>query len=226
MTEQFTTWMIVYTLCDKRVANYVELNTSLPTNKFDAIDTIHHFEKWEDFAISEKYNTCEYIESIRKIPGKLGCNLSHQLLLDKINDISSTDWNLVIEDDTIINNIPLFLKEVESILISANNAEAKFIQLYTHPNVITRQQTRLKIVDNLYKMTYQWGTCAYFIHKDAIPKMREIYPLQKNIDFVYSFMISKLKSVCWLNPYIKTIGSIDSHDTKSSLGSIIMKNRT
>lgn len=224
MPVYFTSWMIVYNPCPNRVANYEELNSSLSTIKFDAIDTIHQFKKWTDYSIENNYNTSEYINSINKIPGKLGCNLSHQLLLEKIDDTSSTDWNLVLEDDTVINNIPLFLKDVESILIASNTAEAKYIQLYTHPIFIERQQLRVKIIDNLYEMTHQWGTCAYFIHKDAIPKMREIYPIQRNIDFVYNSMISNLKSVCWLNKYINTIGSVDSHDTHSSLGSIIIDN--
>ncbi len=224
MSEHFTSWMIVYSPCINRVENYINLNSSFPTIKFDAIDTIHDFIKWVDYSIEDQYNTPEYINSICSFPGKLGCNLSHQLLLGEIYDTSSTDWNLVLEDDTIIDNIPLFLKDVEQIFIAANNVNAKYIQLYTHPIFIERQQICGKVIENLYKMTHQWGTCAYFIHKDAIPILKKKYPLQENIDLVYNSLISELKSVCWLNPYVKTIGSIDSKDTTSRLGSIIIEN--
>ena len=155
---------------------------------------------------------------------KIYQSLSHQLLLGEIYDTSSTDWNLILEDDTIIDNIPLFLKDVEQIFIASNNVNAKYIQLYTHPIFIERQRLRGKVIDNLYKMTHQWGTCAYFIHKDAIPILKKKYHLQENIDLVYNSLISELKSVCWLNPYVKTIGSIDSKDTTSLLGSIIINN--
>ena len=219
----FTTWMIVYTPSESRVANYNHLNKIHPTNQFAAIDSVSNFQKYSDFAIENKYNTPEYIRTIRKTPGKLGCNLSHQLLLEEITEKSSTEWNLVLEDDTLIH-IQMFLNEVQPMLQAATKYGSNYIQLYTHSQYRTDQSKRGKVGQNLYKMMGQWGTCAYFIHKDAVPKMREIYPVQRNIDFVYSSLISRLKSLCWLTPYVKTIGEADaySRDTTANMGSIIM----
>ena len=222
-TVPFTTWMIVYTPSESRVANYNHLNKIHPTNQFAAIDSVSNFQKYSDFAIENKYNTPEYIETIRKHPGKLGCNLSHQLLVEEIAEKSLTEWNLVLEDDTLIH-IPMLLNEVQPMLHAATKYGSKYIQLYTHPRFRTEQSNRGKVGENLYNMLYQWGTCAYFIHKDAVPKMREIYPVHQNMDYVYSSLISRLKSLCWLTPYIKTIGDADgySRHTISSMGSIIM----
>ena len=219
----FTTWMIVYTPSENRVANYNHLNKIHPTNQFVAIDSVSNFEKYSDFAIENKYCTPEYIKTIRKYPGKLGCNLSHQLLLEEISDKSLTDWNLVLEDDTLIH-IPMFLNKVQPMLHAATKNGSKYIQLYTHSKYRTEQGNRDRVGENLYSMMYQWGTCAYFIHKDAIPTMREIYPVHQNIDFVYSSLISRLNSLCWLTPYVKTIGEADGYarDTTSSMGSIIL----
>jgi len=223
ITVPFTTWMIVYTPSEIRVANYNHINNIHPTNQFVAIDSVSNFKKYSDFAIENNYSTHEYIKTIRKHPGKLGCNLSHQLLVEEIAEKSLTEWNLVLEDDTLIH-IPMLLNEVQPMLHAATKNGSKYVQLYTHSRYRTEQSNRSKVGENLYKMMTQWGTCAYFIHKDAIPKMKDIYPLQRNIDFVYSSLITSLNSLCWLTPYVKTIGETDgcSRNKTANMGSIIM----
>lgn len=218
----FTSWMIVYTPDANRVNNFNHINQSIRTNLFVAIDTVSNFKKYSEFSINKSYNTPEYVKSIQKNPGKLGCNLSHQLLLQEIAKNSTTDWNLVLEDDTAIFS-PLFLKDVEYILQGANSCESKYIQLYTHPRFEKAQRQYNQIGDNLYNMKRQWGTCAYFIHKDAIPIITNIYPLERNIDFIYSSLINELRSLCWLSDYVKTLGALDSFDKNSQFKSIYNK---
>lgn len=218
----FTSWMIVYTPDANRVNNFNHINKSIHTNIFIAIDSVSDFKKYSEFSINQSYNTPEYVESIRKTPGKLGCNLSHQLLLQEIAKNSTTDWNLVLEDDTAIFS-PLFLKDVEYILQGANSCESKYIQLYTHPRFVDAQRKYNQIGDNLYNMKRQWGTCAYFIHKDAIPIITNTYPLERNIDFVYSSLINELHSLCWLSSCVRTLGALDSFDNKSQFESIYNK---
>jgi GR25 family glycosyltransferase involved in LPS biosynthesis len=218
----FTSWMIVYTPDANRVANFNHINQSIRTNIFIAIDSVSNYTKYSEFSIEKNYNTPEYVKSIQNKPGKLGCNLSHQLLLQEIADKSTTDWNLVLEDDTAIYS-ELFLKDVDYILKGADSCKSKYIQLYTHPRFVDAQRKYNQIGDNLYNMQRQWGTCAYFIHKDAIPIITNIYPVDKNIDFVYSSLINELKSLCWLSPCVRTLGALDSHDKTSQFGSICNK---
>ena len=47
------------------------------------------------------------------------------------------------------------------------------------------------------------------------------YPLSDNIDVEYNQMISKWKSLCWVNSGIDTLGSLDNKDNTSKLGSLI-----
>lgn len=218
----FTSWMIVYTPDENRVNNFNHINQSIRTNLFVAIDSVSNFKTYSEFSINKSYNTPEYVKSIQKKPGKLGCNLSHQLLLQEIADKSTTDWNLVLEDDTAIYS-ELFLKDVEYILKGADSCKSKYIQLYTHPRFEKAQRKYNQIGDNLYNMMRQWGTCAYFIHKDAIPMITNTFPVDKNIDFVYSSLINELKSLCWLSPCVRTLGALDSHDKTSQFGSICNK---
>jgi len=218
----FTSWMIVYTPDENRVNNFNHINQSIRTNLFVAIDSVSNFKHFSEFSINKSYNTPEYVKSIQKKPGKLGCNLSHQLLLQEIADKSTTDWNLVLEDDTAIFS-PLFLKDVDYILKGADSCKSKYIQLYTHPRFVDAQRKYNQIGDNLYNMKRQWGTCAYFIHKDAIPIITNIYPLERNIDFIYSSLINELRSLCWLSDYVKTLGALDSFDKNSQFKSIYNK---
>jgi GR25 family glycosyltransferase involved in LPS biosynthesis len=218
----FTSWMIVYTPDENRVNNFNHINQSIRTNLFVAIDSVSNFKTYSEFSINKSYNTPEYVKSIQKKPGKLGCNLSHQLLLQEIADKSTTDWNLVLEDDTAIYS-ELFLKDVDYILKGADSCKSKYIQLYTHPRFEKAQRKYNQIGDNLYNMMRQWGTCAYFIHKDAIPMITNTFPVDKNIDFVYSSLINELKSLCWLSPCVRTLGALDSHDKTSEFGSVCNK---
>ena len=218
----FTSWMIVYTPDENRVNNFNHINQSIRTNLFVAIDSVSNFKTYSEFSINKSYNTPEYVKSIQKKPGKLGCNLSHQLLLQEIADKSTTDWNLVLEDDTAIFS-PLFLKDVDYILKGADSCKSKYIQLYTHPRFVDAQRKYNQIGDNMYNMKRQWGTCAYFIHKDAVPIITNIYPLERNIDFIYSSLINELRSLCWLSDYVKTLGALDSFDKNSQFKSIYNK---
>ena len=218
----FTSWMIVYTPDANRVNNFNHISKLIHTNIFIAIDSVSNFKTYSEFSINNSYNTPEYVEYIRKTPGKLGCNLSHQLLLQEIAKNSTTDWNLVLEDDTAIFS-PLFLKDVEYILQGANSCESKYIQLYTHPRFVEAQRQYNQIGDNLYNMKRQWGTCAYFIHKDAIPIITNTFPLERNIDFVYSSLINELHSLCWLSSCVRTLGALDTNDKTSQFESICNK---
>ena len=72
-------------------------------------------------------------------------------------------------------------------------------------------------------MKRQWGTCAYFIHKDAITIVTKEYPLNRNIDFIYIALINELHSLCWLSPCVRTLGALDSFDKNSEFDSICSK---
>ena len=219
LTMEFTTWMIVYTPNAARVANYNHMNRYIRTNLFVAVDSVANFKKTSDFAIENNYSTPGYVNSIKTSPGKLGCNLSHQMLLEEIAKNSPTDWNLVLEDDTDIFT-PMFLKDVDYVLQGAESCASKYIQLYTHPRFVEPQRKYNRIGDNLYNMMRQWGTCAYFIHKDAIPIIKSKYPFERNIDFIYSSLLNELRSLCWLSPCVRTLGAVDARDKSSTLGSI------
>lgn len=220
-TYNFNVWMIVYSPNKKRVNNFNAINKSIQTNYFPAIDAISHFKIYSDFAVHKNYCTLDYKNKYKNRPGKLGCNLSHQLLLDTINENSNTDWNLVLEDDITID-INIFMKDVNRILKDAEQKNCSYIQLYIHPKFIDIQtKQKDKISTDLYEMCFQWGTVAYFINKKCIHEFTMQYPLSQNIDVEYNNMISKWNSLCWVKSGIDTQGSLDNTDNDSKFGSLI-----
>ena len=134
----FNVWMIVYSPNKKRVNNFNFINKSIHANYFPAIDSISHFKIYSDFAIHKNYCTTSYRDKFKYRPGKLGCNLSHQLLLDTVYETSDTEWNLILEDDVHID-INIFMKDVQRVLQQANEKNCSYIQLYIHPKFIDIQ---------------------------------------------------------------------------------------
>lgn len=224
METLFETWMIVYCNNLHRVEYYNKINKQMTTNFFPAIDCINRYDTYADLALDKNYCTIFYKKLCDSKTGKLGCNLSHQMLLEMIQNNSDKEWNLVLEDDVTID-VDFFMRDVNEILQCANSNDSLFIQLYTHPKFIPLQSNARKIHKDLYKMTFQWGTCAYLIHKKAITQFIQSFPLSDNIDLEFGKNIKKWNSLCWLHNGIKTEGAIDQNDTVSKLGSIIYQNK-
>lgn len=84
----YQTFMIVFEKDEDRFRNWININKIMENNikKFTAIDCINQYPKWRQFALQNNYCSIEYIrnEVERVGTGKLGCNLSHQLLLESI----------------------------------------------------------------------------------------------------------------------------------------------
>jgi len=224
MVNNFETWMIVFCQNKERVKSFNKINKKMSINLFPAIDSVHYYNEYANLALDKSYCTQYYENNIKKIPGKLGCNISHQMLIEIMNNQREHEWCLVLEDDIEIDS-DYFLKKANKILEEADKNSSLFIQLYSHPKYYELQTKQRRYYEDLYKMTFQWGTCAYFIHKKAMKDFIDYYPLNDNIDIAYGKKISKWKSLCWLNNGIKTIGSIDHTDTESIMGSIIYNNR-
>lgn len=179
--------------------------------------------EYEKFALDENYTTYEYLSEVKRFPGKLGCNLSHQLLLEKVLKESTTDWNLILEDDIDISNYDL--EAVSTILAEADNNKSNYIQLFTNNKFLITQKKSRMIFKNLYEMIPQYHISAYFINKKGIQILVDSYPIAKNIDFQYNFLIDKLNSLCWINNIFYCMGSKDSSMKDGEFGSLIWENR-
>lgn len=245
MSEKyFDSYMIVYSKNELRKKNYENINKIFNNNLnyFEAIDTINNFEFWKNYSIKNNYSTEKYINTEVKNngKGKLGCNLSHLLLLQQIfekyqinnkNNLNTVKWFLILEDDVGINpkkNVSLFLNNLIKNLDKYLKV-SKYIQLCIYPQFLINQTKTPKLLtiedgEGFIKIP-QYGTCAYLIHIDAIEKMINIKPWDVNIDFLFNKCDKIFNSIAVLNHIFTCKGSCDSQDKNNEFGSLIWDNK-
>ncbi len=253
--DSFDAYMIVYSKDNKRKRNYDIVNKLFKKTikYFEAIDTINNFDMWKHFAIDRGYTTNDYIEKevIKNGKGKLGCNLSHHLLLEQIykkynllhrkrkeekkhNNDKINDWFLVLEDDLGIKgnfNPSEFINNIIN-KINLECSESKYVQLCIYPQFIihqTKADYLFPITGNggadAFKKINQYGTCAYLIHIDGIKQLLNLKPWELNIDFLFNSVDQQLNSIAVLNNIFYCKGSCDSQDKNNEMGSLIWDNR-
>ena len=224
--HNFNIWMIVYVKNEKRMNNFLELSTRLNCRLFEAIDTINEHEKYAKFALENVYTDKVFIDKYKIDIGKLGCNLSHQLLLQKINSESqnsdSSDWNLILEDDVSIDTNDFYLK-MSNIIEKANQNNSDYIHLITH-NKFMVDQLKQKKVNDLYEMIPQYYCTAFLVNQKGIQTMLNCFPICREIDIEFSRQIKNMNSLCWINNTFKNEGSIDRNNTNNTkYGSLLWK---
>jgi len=149
----YKSFLIVFEKSQIRIKNFEKIKRQLENNleKFKAVDCINEYPKWREFALNNGYCSLEYInrEVERVSTGKLGCNLSHQVLLEnifkkygnlndetnaKIKDVNSNKnpkWFLILEDDVgvrgtyleINNFLETLIRDIEKENCKINNLE-------------------------------------------------------------------------------------------------------
>ena len=202
----FDTYMIVYEKNTKRIENFNNMKQKISyIQKFNAVDSINNIK--EVLSLNNKFNlnTRNIIDC--KFKGKLGCNISHQLLW--MNHLQSmNEWLLILEDDTYIEiNDDLELKNIiNKIIKEAENISSNFIQCETRKHHLEGQKIYDKISKNLYKLKPQCGTSAYLINKKACKCFIECYPLNIYVDVLTNNneIIHNLNSTCFINNIFKT----------------------
>lgn len=222
--HKFTRYMIVYSKSEERLKLYENTAWQAPPRifKFEAIDTINHWNHWCNYALNNNLTTKEYINKIGGIYGKLGCNLSHQLLIKNIyENTPNIKWLMVMEDDIQLNNYTPQL--VDKLIEKAEAHNSHYIQLFVNKNHKIHQ-SRAEIIDEglkLYKMIPQWGTVCYLIDRVGMKAVIDRFPVSTNMDYQYNELINELNSFCYLGNTFNTCGTMDSQDNTAPLGSLI-----
>jgi len=206
----FEKYMIVYEPSKERCENFTNTSQLVKNlDKFPAADTINHFDKFEVLAKSKNYVTEIYTQGYlcQKFKGKLGCNVSHQMLWDHFLETSDLQWLVVFEDDIHVESYDCdnrFFK----ILSRANDNASEFVQLYTNPGFLNEQSKRENLGGSLHKMLPQWHTIAYAITKKGIEICKSLYPMNENIDVWLSSKIKELNASCWINDLFHNKGDL------------------
>lgn len=253
----YKSFMIVYQKSQIREENFEKIKWKFKNNleKFKAIDCINEYPKWKQFALKNTYCSTEYIQNeVEKVStGKLGCNLSHQILLENIlqkyqknintsdintsdiNTNNSVDWFLILEDDVGIKGdyqqINSFLENLVKNLENFNKArdiskKTRYVQLCIYNQFYANQVKTPKLFGDTFVKIPQFGTCAYLIHIDAIKFLCNMRPWTQNIDFIYNSLDRQFNSVATFNPYFYCQGTTHANDNSNqNYGSIIWENK-
>lgn len=222
--HKFSRCMILYSKSEARtnIYNTIKDTTEPRLNKFEAIDTINNWNEWCKFALQKNLTTREYISKIGGIYGKLGCNLSHQLLIEHVYyHMTDVNWLMVMEDDIKLHDYSADL--VDKLIDKADQENSHYIQLFVNKNHKIHQ-SRSQLVDKelkLYKMIPQWGTVCYLIDRVGMKKVIDSFPVNENMDYLYNSLIEPLNSFCYLGNMFDTCGTMDSQDNSAPLGSLI-----
>ena len=127
-TVKIEKYMVTFILSLNRMKNFeVTKKVIKDLHMFPAANTINNFTYYSDIGIKEGYCTYEYCEGgeVKSWPGKLGCNISHQLMYDEFLK-TDADWCLVLEDDCSITNYDE--DKLTDIIKIANDNNSNFIQ--------------------------------------------------------------------------------------------------
>lgn len=187
----FEICMIVFSKNEKRLNNYRDVKSFIPDLQyFEAIDSINDYENVAKLGIEKGYVTnraCNY--HANKYKGKLGCNLSHLMLLEQFKG----EWLLVLEDDVSVKGysrdfVEELIKETDSL----------FINLCINHHFLEEQNKASKISSHLSKLVHQWGTYAYLINRKAIDYVLANPPTEEYIDLYYCRLIDRFRSAAYV----------------------------
>lgn len=214
--------MITYKKSDIRMNNYNNLKKKIKDLEcFSAYDSINFYTACK--IENKKYNLCseKYVEDCElKLKGKLGCNMSHLLILKNFINENKYDWLLVLEDDISINKyndniIKLLIEKVQTY-------NSNFIKLYVNPKLIHKQILTDRKEANIYQMINQLDANAYLINKAGAEYIISKTPIDIDIDLFYSTNIKELNALTFINNIFINLGTLEDFgslilDIKSKL---------
>ena len=223
--------MITFTGDEKRLENYHTTKKELSDLvMFDAINAVEHYDRYKKQALEENICTEAYITELetkknaaRGKYGKLGCNMSHMLLLREIvKQYQEEDlWFLILEDDIMVREG--FCDFIRNLIEDLNGVDTDYVRLYSDPRVASRQfSEKLKIKHNIYRMVKQWYTLAQLISVKGAKKILSKLPMSTpGYDFFVSTHSNYLNATTVKTGLIENLGAKHSSDEKSKLGSLI-----
>ena len=139
------------------------------------------------------YGESEEVRNCKK--SKLGCNISHQLMYDEFLQTDG-DWCLSLKDDCFIKNYDE--GKLRDIIAIATDNNSHFIQLYTNlRHHLLKNKLKKKNMQRICTRCFRSGIPLHtFISRKGIQLLKNMYPMNENIDKFLSNKIEELNSLC------------------------------
>ncbi len=141
----------------------------------------------------EGENDNDWIHTMGKRRGEVGCYLSHRNIIDKIRTNQSSKYSIILEDDFQVNTDDLY-SSVKNIIDSLNNEKKDFDMIYLG-NLNHNHAEKIK--DNIYELNkkqHLWGTHGYLVNHQSCDKIYNlIQKMKMPIDTIYQYLLYKDK---------------------------------
>jgi alpha(1,3/1,4) fucosyltransferase len=231
----FDIYQITFEKDGPRLENYYNNNHKLNGHVqfFPAVDTISDPEsKLKEGIETQTYDihNPRLAGLIKQCPGKIGCNLSHYYLYNKILESSPYEWHLILEDDVeIAAGTTKLMKTLQKLLeeIKENQIETEYIKLITFEYFIKTQfipELKVENIENLYRKMREWGTGAQLVSNKGLKIILNNRPWDF-IDETINVLHKELNSVTFRNDLFINKGaesySENFNDKTKKYGSLI-----
>ena len=205
--------MIVFESCKDRVQNYMENRARNPQLEyFKAIDG-REVSRCRDLNTVHNLNTRQFMRDRVKQPGKVGCNLSHQLLWKQCwHRRPDSQWFVIYEDD-IVFTTTYSRSEIVKVAAKAENMGSHFVRLErSRPKYIgTQLRDGYALTDGFYQLACQTGFAAYMLDHIGLSHMIGLCPMEKPED-MYFDTLQCLNPLYYHNDMFTMDGANDATD--------------
>ena len=161
-----------------------------------------------------------------RLPGKIGCNLSHQTLWLHCLSNPRTDWVFINEDDVTLTHA-VDDESLRQVVAAAVMNRAHYVRMEPSRRACQAHQHRagMKIQTlthgDLYTMLPHAGMASYLIDRKGMKLLLQQSPLESPQDMLWSD-VEHLKPLYFRNAMVEMNGCHDGADTTARLGSIIL----
>lgn len=227
-------YMITYEGSNERVDNFYKTKDIINDLKlFPAVDSLllENREALIDYAIENNIiikDSWLHEQSII-LAGKIGCELSHYKLFNKLinKEMGDNDWVLILEDDVeVCEN---FTDHLHTIVKEATSINSNYVRIshrhdveYDNYEDYSKKQftQNRKLSKNLYSTIKQYGASGQLLNGRAIKFLLSLYPLEVAIDNTIDAAMAVLNGTTYIKDIAKNCGSGHIGDNDSLMGSL------
>lgn len=161
-----------------------------------------------------------------RMPGKIGCNLSHQTLWLSCLSRPRCDWVLINEDDVYITKT-FSMERIIAVIKMAIRHNSHYVRMEpSRSGAVVQQHQKSHQIDRvaggmLYRMLPHAGMASYLVDRVGLRMLLNLCPYDAPQDMIWS-KIPRIRPLYFSNDMIEMRGCHNVNDRRSMLGSIIM----
>lgn len=226
-------WCIVSSCSPARVRNYECNRARMPMlQRFDAVDG-RDAARCEHINNAHRLNTDRFMQRLHTSPGKVGCNLSHQLLWMRIASTGGSAvaasrpwrWYFICEDDVRLGAATDLHASLHAVAAAAEAAGSHYVRVEeARAKYVDVQRKQLPVcsvesVGAMRPLVRQSGAAAYLLDSTGASALLADCPFDEPLDM--RCVPETARPMYVAVGGVRMIGATTRTDTASALGSLI-----